>query len=399
MRLNPHFSFMHQGKYIFSQIMDSVSRYQFNQCVARYEGEYWIKHFSCWEQFLAMSFGQLSFRESLRDIAVCLNAYGDKLYHLGFRSPVVRTTLAYANERRDWRIYRDYAELLIKEARKLYADGLPADLDLDGAVYLIDSTTIELSLNLFPWARLKKKRASVKLNVALDLAGNIPAFFDFSGGKEHDVFFLDRLEFESGAHYVMDRGYIDFNRLHAIHAAGAFFVTRAKDNLSYRRLYSHPIEKSTGVRCDQTIVLSGYQTARFYPDKLRRVSYYDAETDRHYVFLTNDFDLPAETVALLYKYRWRIELFFKWIKQHLHIKVFWGRSENAGKTQICIALCAYLLVATQKKRLHINRESYEILQILSIAIFDKTPFAQRISEAPRFFPDDIAQKQTQLWDY
>lgn len=390
---------MHQGKYVFSQIMDGVVRYQFNQCVARYRGEYRVKHFSCWEQFLSLAFGQLSFRESLRDIVVCLTAHYSKLYHAGFRSPVMLPTLAKANEKRDWRIYRDYATTLIREARALYVHDRPGDLDLDGTVYLLDSTTIELCLNLFPWARLIKVRAAVKLNLELSLSGNIPSFFDFSSGKEHDVSFLDRILFEPGAYYVFDRGYLDFARWHTIHQAGAFFVSRAKDNLSFRRLYSHPIDKGTGVRCDQTIVLEGYYPAHDYPDKLRRIKYYDQVTDHSYVFLTNDFNLDALTIARLYKYRWQIELFFKWVKQHLSIKSFWGRSENAVKTQICIALCAYLLVAILKKRLGIERNSYEILQILSISLFDKMPLVQLISEFVLLESDAQVQKQATFWDY
>ena len=390
---------MHQGKYLFSQIMETVVRYQFNQCVHRYHGEYWIKNFSCWEQFLAMAFGQLARRESLRDIAVCLTAQREKLYHLGFRSRLVRTTLAYANEQRDWRIYRDYTELLIKEARALYGDDQPVDPDLAATVYLIDSTTIELCLNIFPWARLVKKRAAIKLNIGLELSGNIPSFFDFSSGKEHDISFLDRIVFEAGAYYVMDRGYIDFSRLYAIHRTNAFFVTRAKNNLSYRRQCSRPLDRTTGVRSDQEIFLAGYKAKKDYPEKLRRVHYCDVMNNRHYVFLTNDFDSDAATIAKLYKYRWQIELFFKWIKQHLAIKSFWGRSENAVKTQICIALSAYLLVAILKKRLRIDRNSYEILQIISVSLFDKTPMVQLISEAPPQICMTNGQKQANLWDY
>jgi hypothetical protein len=388
---------MHQGKYVFSQLMDQVVRYQFKLCVARYQGDYWMKHLSCWEQFLAMAFGQLTFRESLRDIAVCLAAQRDKFYHLGFRSPVVRTTLAYANERRDWRIYRDYATVLIAEARALYGAELPPDLDLDGAVYIIDSTTIELCLSLFPWARLVKRRASIKLNLELSLSGNIPSFFDFSSGKEHDTAFLDRLVIEPGAHYVFDRGYIDFARWRSIHEAGAFFVSRAKDNLDFRRLYSGTADKESGVTCDQTIVLAGYYSAQGYPDKLRRIKYIDYETSKRYVFLTNDFASDAELVARLYKYRWQIELFFKWIKQHLSVKAFWGRSENAVKTQVCIALCAYLLVAIMKKRLKIDRNTYEILQILSVSMFDKIPLRKLISKyhAPVIEPE--REIQANLW--
>ncbi len=388
---------MNQGKYVFSQIMEQVVRYKFNKCVARYRGEYRVKNFSCWEQFLAMAFGQLSFRESLRDIVVCLNAQHEKLYHLGFCSAVTRTTLADANEHRDWRIYWDYAQVLINEARKLYVTDKTFNLELGGTVYVIDSTTIELCLNLFPWAKLKTVRAAVKLHLAMELKGSIPAFFHISSGKTHDLDFLDLLVYEAGAYYIMDRGYIDFERLYRIHQANAFFVTRAKDNMAYKRLYSGPVDKTSGVICDQIIRLSNYYAAKDYPEKLRRIKYHDAETNSTYVFLTNNFNLSAGTVALLYKYRWQIELFFKWIKQHLSIKSFWGRSENAVKTQICIALCAYLLVAILKKKLNINRNSYEILQILSVSMFDKTPLAKLVSEFVLPETNTQTQNQAQLW--
>lgn len=374
---------MNQGKYIFSQLMEGVNRYQFYTCTQRYEGEYRSRKLSCWEQFLALSFGQLSFRESLRDIVVCLGAQREKLYHLGFRSRVARATLADANERRDWRIYRDYAELLIKEAQRLYGNHPPADLHLSNTVYAIDSTVLEVCLSLFPWARMVKKRASIKLHVQLNLAGNIPSFFDFSRGKDHDIHFLDRISFEPGAYYVMDRGYMDFSRLWKIHEAGSFFVTRAKHNTQCKRRYSHPVTdegKHGGIRCDQTIIMTGRDMKQHYPAALRRIKFYDEKTDQYYVFLTNNLSADAVTIALLYKYRWQIELFFKWVKQHLSIKVFWGRSENAVKTQICIALCTYLLVAILKKRLSINRNSYEILQILSVSLFDKIPFSKLISK-------------------
>jgi hypothetical protein len=389
---------MHQGKYVFSQIMDSVVRYQFNKCVQRYQGEHWVKNFSCWQQFLSMAFGQLSFRESLRDIVVCLNAQAEKLYHLGFSSLLVLTTLSRSNERRDWRIYRDYAKVLIGEARQLYARDKIFDLDLKAAVYVIDSTTIELCLNLFPWAKLKTVRAAVKLNLAMELKGSLPAFFDISSAKRHDLDFLDLLVYEAGAYYVADRGYVDFGRLFKIHEAEAFFVIRAKDNFSFKRMYSNKSDRSKGVICDQIIKLKGYYAAKGYPERLRRIKYHDKETDSTYVFLTNDFNLPASTVALLYKYRWQIELFFKWIKQHLSIKSFWGRSDNAVKTQICIALCAYLLVAILKKKFNINRNSYEILQILSVSMFDKTPLAKLVSECQMLQPELSAQKQATLWE-
>jgi transposase len=371
---------MHQGKYVFAQVMEQVVRYKFNKCVERYSGGYWVKSFSCWEQFLSMAFGQLAMRNSLRDVVVCLNSHVSKLYHLGFHSAVYLPTLAKANEKRDWRIYRDYAQILIAEARGLYANDQTFNLELDGSVYLIDSTTIELCLKLFPWAKLKKVRAAVKLNLGLELKGSIPAFFQISSGKTHDIYFLDFVELECGAYYVMDKGYVDFERLYKIHTAGAFFVTRAKNNFSFKRIYSKPVDRDSGIICDQVVKLKTYYAAKSYPDKLRRIKYYDKATERSYVFLTNNFDLPAQTIALLYKYRWQIELFFKWIKQHLSIESFWGRSENAVKTQICVALCAYLLVSILKKKFNIHRNSYEILQILSVSLFDKTPVFKLVSE-------------------
>jgi hypothetical protein len=389
---------MHQGKYVFSQVMESVVRYQFNKCVERYQGEHGVKNFSCWQQFLSMAFGQLSFRESLRDIVVCLNAQGQKLYHLGFSSQLVLTTLSRSNERRDWRIYRDYAKILIGEARKLYARDKTFDLELGGTVYVIDSTTIELCLNLFPWATLKKVRAAVKLNLAMELKGSIPAFFDISSGKTHDLDFLDLLIYEAGAYYVMDRGYIDFERLFKIHEAKAFFVIRAKDNFSFKRLYSKKVDRQSGIICDQVVRLGSYQPAKDYPEKLRRIKFHDEDTNDTYVFLTNDFNLPALTVVQLYKYRWQIELFFKWVKQHLSIKSFWGRSDNAVKTQICIALCAYLLVAILKKKFNILRNSYEILQILSVSMFDRTPLTKLVSECQLQKQELVAQKQATLWE-
>lgn len=383
---------MHQGKYVFSQVMETVVRYQFNQCVARYQGESWVKYFSCWEQFLAMAFGQLTHRESLRDVVTCLNAKRDKLYHIGLRAPIIRSTLAYANEHRDWRIYRDLAQVLISQARTLYAKDAVFNLDLDGTVYLMDSTTIDLCLSVFPWATFRTTKAAVKLHTLLDLQGNIPAFFHISEGKMHDVKFLDILEYEVGAYYVMDRGYLDYARLHTIHQAGAFFVTRAKDNLRCQRLYSNKVDKAAGVRCDQVIRLSSVQASKKYPDQLRRVKYFDQETNRYYVFLTNDFNVSAKTIADLYKHRWQIELFFKWVKQHLKIQAFWGYSQNAVKTQICIAICTYLIVAIMSKQLTITRNLYEILQILSVTPFDKTPVNTLVSEFDLHSCDDQAQK-------
>ncbi len=390
---------MHQGKYVFSQIMEFVRRYDFDRCVARYRGEYWVKHFSCWEQFLALTFGQLSFRESLRDIAVCLGAHREKLYHLGFRSSLVRTTLAYANENRDWRIYRDYAELLITEARTLYANDPSFNCELNGVVYVLDSTTIELCLTLFSWARIASERATLKLHMGLDLKGDIPAFFHISDGKYSDVNYLDLLEYEAGAYYVVDRGYIDFTRLFRIHEARAFFVTRSRKDIRWKRLYSRPVDKQTGIRCDQIVRLSTSDGRKHYPETFRRIKYFDALTNHTYVYFTNDCTSSATTIAELYKHRWRIELFFKWIKQHLSIKVFWGRSMNAVKTQICVALCAYLLVAIMKKKLNIERNSYEILQILSVSLFDKKPMIQLISEFVLPESDDHIEKQATLWEF
>lgn len=389
---------MYQGKYVFAQVMDHVVRYEFNQGVERHRGHRWMKRFSCWDQFLVMSFGQLANRESLRDSIVCLTAHREKLYHVGFRAPLVRTTVAHANERRDWRIWSDFAQVLIGCARPLYVDDPTFTLDLDGAVYILDATTIDLCLSVFPWAHFRTTKSAVKLNMLMDARGNIPAFFDISTGNVHDVHFLDRIDYEACAHYVMDRGYIDFARLYAIHRALAFFIIRGKDNLAFRRLYSSRVNKTTGVRCDQIIQLTGVKTATSYPEKLRRVKYYDRQTDQSYVFLTNDLTTDATTIAALYKYRWQIELFFKWIKQHLKIKAFWGYSANAVKTQICIAICTYLIVAIMKKRLNISRSMYEILQILSVSLFDKTPVNTLVSEFDLQKFDDRAQKLPFLFD-
>ena len=353
--------------------MEFIPYHEFNKCVGKYNGHYRLRSLTCREQFLAMAFGQLAYRESLRDVVVCLRSHKTKLYHLGFSSIIAKTTLARANEKRDWRIYRDFAQILIEQARKLYINDKEFDIDLDGACYAIDSSTIELCFNIFKWARLKKVRAAARLHLQLDLNGNIPTFFNITTGKVHDINFLDDIDIESGAYYVVDRGYIDFERLNRIHRAGAFFVTRAKSNFAFKRLYSAKVDKSTGLRCDQTIRLTGRLSAKNYPDKLRRIKYFDKETKKYFVFLTNDFKIEAITAAKLYKKRWQIELFFRWIKQHLKIKTFWGYSANAVKTQICAALCIYLLVAIIKKKLNIDRNLYEILQILSVSLFDKMP--------------------------
>lgn len=358
-----------------------------------------MKSFSCWEQFLAMAFGQLAFRKSLRDIAVCLGAQREKMYHLGFRSSLVRTTLAYANEHRDWRIYRDFAVLLIAEARELYVHDRVPTLEINEAMYVIDSTTIELCLPLFPWACIPHEQAAMKLHIGIELHGNIPAFFSFSDGKMADVLFLDQIHFERGAYYMFDRGYLYFTRFFKIHEAGAFFITRAKKFWAFRRLYSRPVDKSSGVQCDQVVVQKNGHHAKTYPAHMRRNKYYDALTKQHYIFMTNNFELPASVITELYKQRWQVELFFKWMKQHLSIENFWGRSANAVKTQICIAISTYLLVAIMKKRLNIKRSSYEILQILSVSLFDKMPISTLVSHHPLHITDDPMLKQVCLLDF
>ena len=345
-----------------------------------------------------MAFGQLTYRKSLRDVVICLNSQKSKLYHLGFRLPITRSTLARMNEKKDWRIYCDFAKVLIEQTRKLYLNDQEFKLNLKSTIYVIDSTTIDLCLNIFRWARLIKARAAVRLHLQLDLQGNIPSFFAITTGKVHDVNFLDLIIIESGAYYVMDRGYLDFERFYQINQAGAFFVTRAKKNFVFQRLYSNQVNKNTGIRCDQTIRLVNYQVAKKYPDKLRRIKYFDKETKKYFVFLTNDFNIAAEIIADLYKHRWQIELFFKWIKQHLKIKAFWGYSENAVKTQICIAICIYLLVAIVKKRLRIDRNLYEILQILSVAQLDKSPLDKLISEFELQDFKGRNQNQASLWE-
>ena len=390
---------MNQGKYVFSQIMQYIFDYQFNKCVEKYNGHYRLRSLTCWEQFLAMSFGQLSYRESLRDLIICLRSQKQKIYHLGFRSEISRATLARMNEKRDWRIFRDLASILIEQAKNLYVNDKGFRIDLNGSCYVIDSSTIELCFNIFKWARLIKARASIKLHLLLDLKGNIPSFFHISSGKMYDGFFLDIIEFETGAYYIIDRGYLDFERLFKINSAGSFFVVRAKKNFVFKRLYSRKIDKSTGVKCDQIIKLSNYQASKKYSDKLRKIKYFDKETKRYFVFLTNDFKLDSKIIAELYKQRWQIELFFKWIKQHLKIKVFWGYSENAVKTQICIAVCTYLLVAIIKKQLKIKRNLYEILQILSVSLFDKSPLNKLLSEVELQIVKEHCQKQRSLWDF
>lgn len=363
--------------------MDHLPLTTFRRCVARYDGDHKIKHFSCLDQFRCFAFAQLTWRESLRDIEACLRAQSAKLYHLGFRcEQVSRNTLSNANTERDWRIYADFAQHLIRTARKLYADETLPDLDGIDSVYALDSSTIDLCLSVFPWAPFRSTKAAIKLHTLLDLRGNIPSFIYISDGKMHDVNILDYLAPEAGAFYVMDRGYLDFERLAKIDDAKAFFVTRAKSNTKTRRRYSRPVDRTTGLICDQTVVLTGFYTQQDFDRPLRRVKFNDPETGKSLVFLTNNFGLPALTIARLYKYRWQVELFFKWIKQHLRIKAFFGTSENAVKTQIWSAICVYVLVAIVKKRLAIKASLYEMLQILSLTLFEKTHLLQLFSDIP-----------------
>ena len=388
---------MYTGQIIFSQIMDFLPRYEFKKCVERYHGDYKIKNFSCYDQFLSMAFAQLTYRESLRDIEACLRSIPNKLYHMGIRSQVSRNTLANANKTRDWRIYADFAQVLIDTARKLYANDSFA-VDLNETVYALDSSTIDLCLSLFPWAHFRKNKGAVKLHTLLDLRGSIPSFIRITDGLTHDVNILDDLIPEPGSFYIMDRGYLDFARLFVLKELLSYFIIRSKENLQFRRLYSHPINKSTGLICDQTIALTGFYTAKHYPEKLRRIRYFDSENKKYLTFLTNNFTLPAITIAQLYKCRWQIELFFKWIKQHLRIKAFYGTSENAIKTQIWIAISVYVLVAIIKKQLVIKLSLYTILQILSINILEKVYIFQALTETKYQEQNNDSCNQLLLFD-
>ena len=369
---------MYSGPLVFTQVMDFMPMKTFQRCVARYQGNFSVKYFTYMDQFRTMAFAQLSYRESLRDIEACLRAQSKKLYHMGIRGKVARSTLAEANETRDWRIYADFAHHLIAVARKLYQKDALA-IDLQNTVYALDTTTIDLCLSIFPWAHFRETKGAVRLHTLLDLRGSIPTFIHISDGKFHEVNVLDLLPWEAGAFYIMDRGFLDYSRLHAITQASSFFVIRAKANLKCRRLYSHAADKSAGIMCDQTILLTIPKSVGDYPDKLRRVRYYDAETDKHLVFLTNNFLLPAITIAQLYKQRWQVELFFKWIKQNLRIKNFYGTSEKAVKTQIWIAVSVYLIVAIIKKRLNLQESLYTILQVLSVSLFERTSLFQLLT--------------------
>jgi hypothetical protein len=389
---------MNAGRTVFSQLIEHAPGKEFQKCVARYRGDVHLRGFSCWDQYLAMAFAQLTYRESLRDIEACLRAMGAKLYHMGFRGKVTRSTLADANESHDWRIFADFAQILISMARPLYACD-PLGVDLNNSLYALDSTTIDLCLSLFPWAKFREHKAAVKMHTLLDLHGNIPTFIRITDGKVHDVNILDEIMPEPGAFYVMDRGYIDFQRLFVFTLSSAFFVVRTKSNVLIQRRYSNPIDKSTGVRSDQTVLLTSFESASAYPDPLRRVSFFDAETNKRLTFLTNNLALPALTIAQIYKQRWQVELFFKWIKQHLRIKAFYGTSENAVKTQIWIAVSVYVLVAIVRKRLGLEASLYQILQILSLTLFEKAPILWAL-QAPDFNNDLVdSGNQFNLFDF
>jgi len=371
---------MNAGRTVFAQLIAELSHLEFQKCVSRYDGDHHHRSRSCWDQYLAMAFAQFTYRESLRDIEACLRSLSGKLYHMGFRSRIARSTLADANETHDWRIFADFAQHLIGIARPLHAEDAMG-VDLDHSLYALDSTTIDLCLSLFPWAKFRQHKAAVKMHTLLDLHGNIPTFIRITNGKVHDINILDEIQPEAGAFYVMDRGYIDFERLYWFTLSSAFFVIRTKQNVILQRRYWHPVDKTTGVRSDHTVILTAIDSVKAYPDALRRVSYLDGETRKRFKFLTNNFTLPALTIAHLYKSRWQVELFFKWIKQHLRIKAFFGTSENAVKTQIWIAVSVYVLVAIVRKRLVLDASLYQILQILSLTLFEKTPILQAL-QAP-----------------
>jgi hypothetical protein len=389
---------MNAGRTVFAQLIAFLSHNEFQKCVARYAGDRHHRSLSCWDQYLAMAFAQLTYRESLRDIEACLRSLGGKLYHMGFRSKVPRSTLADANETHDWRIFADFAQHLIGIARPLHAQD-PIGLELDHTLYALDSTTIDLCLSLFPWAKFRQQKAAVKMHTLLDLRGSIPTFIRITDGKVHDVNILDEIFPEAGAFYVMDRGYIDFERLYVFTLSAAFFVVRTKENVLLERRYSHPVDKSTGVRSDQTVILTAIESAKAYPETLRRVSFYDAENDKRLKFLTNNFVLPALTIAKIYKSRWQVELFFKWIKQHLRIKAFFGTSDNAVKTQIWIAVSVYVLVAIVRKRLALESSLYQILQILSLTLFEKVPISQALQPSDSQNESDDDPNQLILFDF
>jgi hypothetical protein len=385
---------MNSGKYVFSQIASFLSANDFNKYVEQYQGNYKVLHFTCWHQLMCMMFGQLSNCDSLTDLAVGLTAQRNKWYHLGMGTGLSKSNLAYANEHRDWRIFANFANTLISEAKILCRNNSDVLPRIKGNVYAIDSSTVDLCLNIFWWAKFRKKKGAVKLHTQFDVKANIPTFIDITNGLTHDVNFLDKIVYEAGAFYIADKAYIDFERLYVIHQADAFFVTRAKDNMNYRRLYSAKVNKSKGVKCDQTIMLNNYQSAKSYPEKFRRIKYYDEETNIEFDFITNNFRLPALKIALLYKHRWAVELFFKWIKQHLRIKTFWGHSENAVRIQIYSAIIAYLTISIMKEKLKLKQTNYEILQILNFSLIDKIPIKQLFDDY--YLQDSKEQNGNQL---
>ncbi len=388
---------MNDGRIVFSQIMDYLPRRRFKSCVDRYRGDHRVRTFSCLDQFYCMSFAQLTGRESLRDIEACLRAIGPKLYHAGIKARVSRTTIAKANEQRDWKIYRDVAMILIDQARMLYARQ-PLAMNLKRAVYALDSTVIDLCLSLFPWAQHRRRKSAVKMHTQLDLRGNIPAFIHVTGGQTHDVHFLDHVVFEAGAFYVMDKAYTDFQRLYHLHQQQAFFVIRAKSNLASSRQVSRPVDKNRGLRSDQTIRLTGQKSSEHYPERLRRVHYVDAQLNKRFFYLTNNFNLSAWTITRLYKLRWQVELFFKWIKQHLRIKAFYGTTPNAVKTQVWIAISIYSLVAILKKELDLEASMYEILQVLGVMLFERTPVKSLFAHDLNNFSKSGIHNQLLLFD-
>ncbi len=389
---------MNQGKYVFAQINNFVIRYEFDKCVDRYQGNYRIRDFSCWSQFLCMMFGQLTHRESIRDIAICLKAHQNKIYHIGIKQVISHSTITRANESRDWRIYADFGKYLIDLVRPLYTDDKDFSIDLDNTVYALDSTTIDLCLSVFPWAKFRKNKVAVKMHAVIDLRGNIPVFIDITDGKVHDVNTLDLIDFEPDAFYVMDKAYVDFERLYDIEICKAFFTIRGKDNLKFKRINSTKVDKSTGLKCDQIIKLTGVKTSKRYPKKLRRIKYWDAENKLLLVFLSNNFIVDALEICMLYKMRWQIELFFKWIKQYLRIKTLWGYSPNAVKTQIWIAICTYLLIALVKKQLKSDLSLYEITQILGVSVFDKTPLNELLTNFSKNERNKINYNQLNMFD-
>ncbi len=390
---------MNQGKTVFAQLMSVLPYYEFNKCVDRYKGNYRVRTFDCRQHFFTMGFAQLTYRESLREIETCLQALAGKLYHSGIKKAVSRSTLAEANESRDWRIYADYAQVLIKEARTLYLDDNKFNIDIKEMAYALDSSTIDLCLSMFPWAKFRKSKGAIKIHALMDLRGSIPTFVEITDGKHHDVKILDLIQTEPGAIYVMDMAYIDYKRLYNIHQRPAWFVTRAKTNMDYKRVYSRPVDKTTGLRYDQSVRLMGYYTSQHYPEMIRRIKYYDAETEVTYVFLTNNFKYSALTITQLYKERWKIELFFKWIKQHLRIKAFYGTSFNAVCCQIWIAICIYLLVAIIKKKLKSEHSLHTLLQIFSLSLFEKVSINELVTKNNYTFNSPVDPNQLNLWEF